>query len=913
MSKFYPRLRKWWLGLTHHERQVYSLLFGAVIIYIVHYLVYCIPQPFFIEDSAISFAYARNAAVGDGFVTYAGGERVEGFSNALWTFLITLGYAVGIPVWTSAKVMGGVFGVLTLPYVFGLTHKMGIPRRAAVIAPAMLALSPQFAIWNASGLENSLYVLCLAGGMWHLLEESDNPNLKPWSAAWFCGAAMTRPEAIMYVAVAAFSRLIFAIVDRRLMGFVKWVLAFTVPFVIYHSWRMWYFAWPFPNTYYAKLGAGKAFKPFGWTIKGWKYILAYVDKHYLGYALPLLGVALVGVKGWRIKSYVGLILWLCFVILWDGKWPDGPDFWGDISRKWIEIRVWSILAVAVAAGLMNLGREGWRARSLLWASGASSVFFVLYSGGDWMKAHRWFNIVEIPLIPIFFAGLWTLVSAIPKAWTLPAPSQLKWLRLPIASLGLVAALVGYAAAEVKVSYDFSRSPETSVNDVHRRVRYMTFVQNRLDLDHVTLLDVDMGAHVYFSGWDIVDIAGLVDVPIARHSDYNHKFMSEYLFKERKPDFAHVHGGWARTSRIPKHNEWKREYIEIPGYPVGGRRLHIGNHIRKSIFIKPITDTLFPNAIDFDGGLRLLEHEVPAPEVAPGGWLYVRTVWHSSEEQTNNLQAVFILVNQDGEVASSASLTPGYRWYSIKDWRTNEQVEGKFRIVVPEGLALGSYELKLMLIDNVTGQLILPADQELTSALDAAVTLNTQVAVVNASQAMDAAEFDRTASIEAADQGKCEAAWTLWKNATRHVGRNRVYRNKHDEFLRTTVASCHLTHAQNSQDEAERIAHLERAHFWDHRAPGLTELAHPIAEKYFELGNEALSEEAWEEAYLDYSQALRLNPSLSWARRYAEDARDKRLRIVRPYQKEEPKNQPPKKKPKLPTRKLEKKVSPKKAD
>ena len=91
-------------------------------------------------------------------------------------------------------------------------------------------------------------------------------------------------------------------------------------------------------------------------------------------------------------------------------------------------------------------------------------------------------------------------------------------------MGLVAALVGCTAAEVNVSYDFSRSPETSVNDVHRRVRYMTFVQNRLDLDHVTLLDVDMGAHVYFSGWDIVDIAGLVDVPIARHSDYNHRYV-----------------------------------------------------------------------------------------------------------------------------------------------------------------------------------------------------------------------------------------------------------------------------------------------------------------------------------------------------------------------------------------------------
>ena len=34
------------------------------------------------------------------------------------------------------------------------------------------------------------------------------------------------------------------------------------------------------------------------------------------------------------------------------------------------------------------------------------------------------------------------------------------------------------------------------------------------------------------------------------------------FKERKPDFAHVHGGWARTSRINKQKEWDKRYIEL---------------------------------------------------------------------------------------------------------------------------------------------------------------------------------------------------------------------------------------------------------------------------------------------------------------------------------------------------------------
>ena len=103
---------------------------------------------------------------------------------------------------------------------------------------------------------------------------------------------------------------------------------------------------------------------------------------------------------------------------------------------------------------------------------------------------------------------------------------------------IVGALVStYAVVEIKNTVDFCIAPETSVNDIHRRVRYMKWVQEKLDVDHITLLDVDMGAHVYYRGWDIVDIAGLVDVPMGQHQDFNRSFIKQYLFEERMPDFA----------------------------------------------------------------------------------------------------------------------------------------------------------------------------------------------------------------------------------------------------------------------------------------------------------------------------------------------------------------------------------------
>src|SRR5437870_4478354 len=97
---------RWWQQLDESGRRTASWLAVCVAVYIGHYLLYCLPQPYFIEDAGISFAFARNLVDGEGLVAYPGGERVEGYSNALWTFLLAAFYALGVPMWTSSKIFG---------------------------------------------------------------------------------------------------------------------------------------------------------------------------------------------------------------------------------------------------------------------------------------------------------------------------------------------------------------------------------------------------------------------------------------------------------------------------------------------------------------------------------------------------------------------------------------------------------------------------------------------------------------------------------------------------------------------------------------------------------------------------------------------------------------------------------------
>ena len=92
----------------------------------------------------------------------------------------------------------------------------------------------------------------------------------------------------------------------------------------------------------------------------------------------------------------------------------------------------------------------------------------------------------------------------------------------------------------------------------------------------------MGAHMWWSGFDIVDLAGLVDVPMGHHS-WEKPFIKEYIFKERNPEFAHVHGGWASRTKMKTHKEWRR-YLQIDPYPTSRRYQHTGNHIRKDLIV-----------------------------------------------------------------------------------------------------------------------------------------------------------------------------------------------------------------------------------------------------------------------------------------------------------------------------------------
>ena len=90
----------------------------------------------------------------------------------------------------------------------------------------------------------------------------------------FALAALTRPEGVLLFGVASV-HLVWTEVRSRGRVFtsrlVLWALLFAVLYVPYYVWRCTYYGYPFPNTFYAKVGGG-----LHQYVRGIHYLLAYL-------------------------------------------------------------------------------------------------------------------------------------------------------------------------------------------------------------------------------------------------------------------------------------------------------------------------------------------------------------------------------------------------------------------------------------------------------------------------------------------------------------------------------------------------------------------------------------------------------------------------------------------------------------
>lgn len=212
-----------------------------------------------VDDAYISFRYAANLVQGHGFV-FNPGERVEGYTNFLWTFLIALCGRLGFDIVKAGMCLGVIFACTAIPLTWLLSKRVALERGWPLwltwIPPLLLACYPGWSHWAFSGMESPL-LACLV--MLFLLfgceSAAGSRNLLP-AALFGIAGALTRWEFVILWPVIVTAHLFDGSLrlPRRLMRAGILALILAIGFGAYFGWRISYYGDLMPNTYYAKLG-----------------------------------------------------------------------------------------------------------------------------------------------------------------------------------------------------------------------------------------------------------------------------------------------------------------------------------------------------------------------------------------------------------------------------------------------------------------------------------------------------------------------------------------------------------------------------------------------------------------------------------------------------------------------------------
>ncbi len=220
--------------------------------------------PFVTDDAYITFRYAARWLSGAG-LTFNPGERVEGFSNPLWLFLLAGQvklFGGSLVFW--AQTLGAAFQLLTFVALFWLSPSV----RVFWLALVLLLVTPGVQVYATLGLEVPLLMCLLTTGVAATVHAT--PSRPAWllvAGVCFGLAGITRPEGPLYVLLWGVGVLAAWRREKKFGWIVTAGLIAALPGAAYQVFRVLYFGAWVPNTAVAKTAGLFGTHPFltEWT------------------------------------------------------------------------------------------------------------------------------------------------------------------------------------------------------------------------------------------------------------------------------------------------------------------------------------------------------------------------------------------------------------------------------------------------------------------------------------------------------------------------------------------------------------------------------------------------------------------------------------------------------------------------
>jgi hypothetical protein len=260
-----------------------SIFLSLVVVIMIHWWGYRSPS-IGIDDANIYFVYMKNFADGHGFVWNIGGERVEGFTSLLWTLFGAFTYALTPVHFTKILLVTNfVLIFLTLRSVLIFSRRLNGTEQKPfaatdIIILSLLILPLGFIEWGITALmETGLWCFLLVQLTLQLclfyLKDGKFSITK--FSIMVVLLDLTRPESLALSVLFIGLLFIIVLMERNM----KQALRLTaMPFILHIAtlisilaWRLSYFGYPFPNTYYAKISGDKVEN----ALQGIKYLLYF--------------------------------------------------------------------------------------------------------------------------------------------------------------------------------------------------------------------------------------------------------------------------------------------------------------------------------------------------------------------------------------------------------------------------------------------------------------------------------------------------------------------------------------------------------------------------------------------------------------------------------------------------------------
>jgi arabinofuranosyltransferase len=249
-------------------------------------------------------------------------ERVQVFTHPLWLITLIPFYILTRNPFVTLYITCIVFSTGTVLILF---KKILGAAWTMPIAAALILASKSFMDYSSSGLENPLSHFLITLFIWQFLctNSSEGPNI--FLLSLIISLSMLNRLDTILIFLPALMLIIWQSIEEFQKKWMGFILGF-LPSLAWQVFSVFYYGFPFPNTYYAKLTTGIP-QPDLYR-QGWLYYQNSIQWDHITIPFIALALVLVFFRGEvkRKTLAIGIILYLLYILYIGGDFMSGRFF-----------------------------------------------------------------------------------------------------------------------------------------------------------------------------------------------------------------------------------------------------------------------------------------------------------------------------------------------------------------------------------------------------------------------------------------------------------------------------------------------------------------------------------------------------------------------------------------------------------